>query len=617
MTGFTELDDMLNGMQNGEMIIVAARPSMGKAQPLDAKVLTRGGFRAMGEIAVGDEMASVDGEASVVTGVYPQGQRQVYRVTFADGRSTECCAEHLWKVSYRGWEGGGGARVVSTAKLMEMLTRRRYGNRLWVETYGGEFGGEDEKLPVDPWLLGVLLGDAKLSGSSLVVSSGSEELLERVGEVVGPGLRLVHGGDFDYRVVQVGGASRKGTQGVVLNPLMEALRALGLWERGAETKFIPANYLRASRGARLRLLAGLLDTDGWVEKFGAIRIGTASLRLADEIVELVRSLGGTGSHYPKATQFSYKGEKRAGLTSHVCNLQLPDPTELGLCGEKGKRLRARERARRLNVVSVVATRVAETQCISVSHPSRLYVTDGFVVTHNTAFAMNIVENVAGGEARLPVAVFSLEMSRQQLAQRTLCSLSGIDGHKVRKGMMSNDEYVKMAQVVASLSKVPIFVDDSSQLTILELRAKARRLKMQHDIKLIMIDYMQLMDNPGPDSRQQQISEISRGVKAVARELGVPVVCLSQLNRQAEGRDGHRPRMSDLRESGSIEQDADVIMLLHREDYYRMQEPDFQPDNIAEVIVAKQRNGPTGTARLTFDNRTTRFKNLEGGGGDPY
>jgi len=118
-----------------------------------------------------------------------------------------------------------------------------------------------------------------------------------------------------------------------------------------------------------------------------------------------------------------------------------------------------------------------------------------------------------------------------------------------------------------------------------------------------------MDNPGPESRQQQISEISRGVKSVARELNIPVICLSQLNRATEGRDGHRPRMSDLRESGSIEQDADVVMLLHREDYYRMSEPDFVPDNIAELIVAKQRNGPTGTVKLAFDNKSTRFRNL--------
>src|SRR5215207_1018610 len=226
----------------------------------------------------------------------------------------------------------------------------------------------------------------------------------------------------------------------------------------------------------------------------------------------------------------------------------------------------------------------------------------------TAFAMNLIEAISANHL-LPTAVFSLEMSKQQLAQRMLCSRANIDAHKLRKGMLSNDDYTKLAVTVGELAKAPIWVDDTPGLTPLDLRAKARRLKLQHDIKCVMIDYMQLMDNPGPESRQQQISEISRGIKAVARELEVPVIALSQLNRASEGRDGHRPRMSDLRESGSIEQDADVIMLLHREDYYRMSEPDFVPDNIAEVIIAKQRNGPTGTVKLTFMNKTTRFENL--------
>jgi replicative DNA helicase len=226
----------------------------------------------------------------------------------------------------------------------------------------------------------------------------------------------------------------------------------------------------------------------------------------------------------------------------------------------------------------------------------------------TALAMNMIEHIAA-DSVMPCAVFSLEMSKQQLAQRMLCSRGQIDAHKLRKGMLQAHEYAHLANVVGELAKAPIWVDDSPGLTPLELRAKCRRLKLQHDIKCVMIDYMQLMDNPGPENRQQQISEISRGIKAVSRELSIPVIALSQLNRASEGRDGHRPRMSDLRESGSIEQDADVIMLLHREDYYRMSEPDFQPDNIAEIIIAKQRNGPTGTVKLTFLNKTTRFENL--------
>lgn len=226
----------------------------------------------------------------------------------------------------------------------------------------------------------------------------------------------------------------------------------------------------------------------------------------------------------------------------------------------------------------------------------------------TALAMNIVENVAAKQ--VPVAVFSLEMSKQQLAQRMMCSRAGLDSQRVRKGMLRNEEYQKLAMMVTELAKFPIWVDDTPGLTIMDLRAKARRLALQKGIKLIMIDYMQLMEGTaGAESRQQQITEISRGIKGIARELNVPVICLSQLNRSSESRDGHRPRMSDLRESGSIEQDADVVMLLHREDYYRMSEPDFVPDNIAEVIIAKQRNGPTGTVKLTFDSKTTTFRNL--------
>jgi replicative DNA helicase len=226
----------------------------------------------------------------------------------------------------------------------------------------------------------------------------------------------------------------------------------------------------------------------------------------------------------------------------------------------------------------------------------------------TAFAMNLVEAIAS--KKVPCGVFSLEMSKQQLAQRLMGSRAGIEGQKIRKGTLRAEEYQKLALAVTELDQFPIWVDDTPGLTIMDLRAKARRMALQRGIRMIMIDYMQLMEGTaGVESRQQQITEISRGIKGIARELNIPVVCLSQLNRQSEGRDGHRPRMSDLRESGSIEQDADVILLLHREDYYKQTNPDFIPDNIAEVIVAKQRNGPTGTIKLTFDNSTTTFRNL--------
>ncbi len=227
----------------------------------------------------------------------------------------------------------------------------------------------------------------------------------------------------------------------------------------------------------------------------------------------------------------------------------------------------------------------------------------------TALALNIAEHIGVIEQQ-PVAIFSLEMSRQQLAERFLCANSKTDSQLVRKGMLTTEHYQKLVESCGKLSEAHIYIDDSAGITPLEVRAKARRLKARHDVRCILIDYMQLMSLGAGrvESRQQEITAISRYLKAMARELDVPVVVISQLNRAPEGREGHRPRMSDLRESGSIEQDADVVMLLHREDYYHRGEPDYQESNIAEVIIAKQRNGPTGAVQLTFLEKCTRFEN---------
>jgi replicative DNA helicase len=227
----------------------------------------------------------------------------------------------------------------------------------------------------------------------------------------------------------------------------------------------------------------------------------------------------------------------------------------------------------------------------------------------TSLALNIAEHV-GAVEKMPIAIFSLEMGNQQLAERFLCSMSKVDAQAVRKGILSTEQYEKLRVACEELYEAPIFIDDTSSLTPLELRAKCRRLKSMHDIRCVVVDYLQLMHlgTGRVESRQQEIATISRYIKALARELNIPVVVLSQLNRAAEGREGHKPRMSDLRESGSLEQDADVVMLLHREDYYHRGEQDYQEDNKAELIIAKQRNGPTGLVELTFREKFTRFEN---------
>ena len=230
----------------------------------------------------------------------------------------------------------------------------------------------------------------------------------------------------------------------------------------------------------------------------------------------------------------------------------------------------------------------------------------------TAIGLSMLANIGigeGGERGTPCAFFSLEMSNLQVAQRMLCSRGEVEMYRLRQGRLSEREITHLQLVMGHMRDCPIYVDDTPGMSVMELRAKARRLKMRHDIQVIFVDYLQLMfDKASKESRQQEISAISRGLKALARELRIPVVALAQLNRQVEGRTGNRPRMSDLRESGAIEQDADVVMLLHREEYYVQDKGAIPPEikGKAELIVEKQRNGPTGVVELVFQNQFMRF-----------
>ncbi len=223
----------------------------------------------------------------------------------------------------------------------------------------------------------------------------------------------------------------------------------------------------------------------------------------------------------------------------------------------------------------------------------------------SSLVLNIAEH-AGTKEKKPTLIFSMEMSAQQVAQNILCSTAKIDAHLLRTGKLDDNQFSNLSLAMGDLSESEIFIDDTPGLGLLELRAKARRLKLQHNIQMIIVDYLQLMEGRKAENRQQEISGISRGLKALARELEVPVIAVSQLNRSVETRDGHTPRMSDLRESGSIEQDADVVILLHREDYY---DPTKRPGEV-DLNIAKQRNGPTGKVKLTFRREILRFENYQ-------
>jgi replicative DNA helicase len=260
-----------------------------------------------------------------------------------------------------------------------------------------------------------------------------------------------------------------------------------------------------------------------------------------------------------------------------------------------------------NFITGVPTGFIELDEITTGfQPSELIIIAGRPSMGKTAFCLNIAQHAAM-QYKIPVAIFSLEMSKAQIVQRMLCSEARIDTHALRRGRMPEEDWPKLSMAAGRLSAAPIFIDDAAGISPLEIKAKARRLKARHNLGLIMIDYLQLIQTGLKiENRQQEISQISRSLKGLARELDVPVITVSQLSRAVEQRSVQRPRLSDLRESGAIEQDADVVAFLYREEYYK---PKSSKKGIAEVIISKQRNGPTGTLELAFLKECTRFENL--------
>ena len=242
------------------------------------------------------------------------------------------------------------------------------------------------------------------------------------------------------------------------------------------------------------------------------------------------------------------------------------------------------------------------------HDSDLVIIAARPAMGKSAFAINLGTNVALQSGK-GVVIFNLEMSKDQVGNRILCSEAMVDSNKIRTGLIEDDDWVKLASTLGRLSEAPIYIDDTAGISIMEIRAKCRKLKLEKDIGLIVIDYLQLIQGSGNKntSREQEISEISRSLKVLAKELNVPVIALSQLSRSVEKRDDKRPMLSDLRESGAIEQDADIVIFLYRDDYYN---PDSEKKNVAEVILAKHRGGSTGTVDLAWLPSYTKFANLD-------
>jgi replicative DNA helicase len=660
-TGFSDLDRLLNGLHPGQLIIVAGRPGLGKALALDTLLATPDGWTTMGDVAVGDQIMGADGRPTTVIATSEiMTDRECLEVEFSDGSTIVADASHLWATHDRkARKYGRPAEVRTTRQIADTLRTETSDQRLNHSVANPRpLDLPARELPVAPYTFGAWLGDGH-SAAARITSADPEVIwhIEADGYEVNPSGPLIYsfhlpaapdladrncvvcGKSFSPRHAAVktcgrscGGRSRfmsapmktpvcrdcgepsvamlKGNAGQrcqkcykTTGTVVGRLRTLGV----LDNKHIPVQYLRASEEQRRALLAGLLDTDGTVTGTGNCQYSSTSLRLANDVRELISSLGYRCTVSTKAV---------AGRTpeSSICyNLNFTTTDDVyrlqrkALLHKQRRRSTSEARTSSRYIVDVRPVASVPVKCVSIDNEDKLYLAGRTMVpTHNSTASMDFARNAAIRH-NCASAIFSLEMSKIEIVMRLLSAEARVPLHVLRSGQLSDDDWTKLARRMGEISEAPIFVDDTPSMNLMEIRAKARRLKQRHNLKLIVVDYLQLMSSPKKtESRQQEVAELSRGLKLLAKEVECPVIAVSQLNRGPEQRTDKRPQLSDLRESGSIEQDADVVILLHRDDYYDKESPRAGE---ADFIVAKHRNGPTDTVTVAAQLHLSRFVDM--------
>jgi replicative DNA helicase len=381
------------------------------------------------------------------------------------------------------------------------------------------------------------------------------------------------------------------------------LRGLGV----LGNKHIPTRYLRGSESQRRALLAGMLDTDGTVGGTGSVHFAVTSRRLAEDFRELVHSLG----YRCGWSQKRVRGRTPESSVAYTVTFTTSDDVfcleRKRIVHKERRPVRTTSRTRQRFITDVRPIASVPVRCVQVDNPDQMYLVGrSMIPTHNSTLALDLAR-AASVKAGLTAVIFSLEMGRNEITMRLLSAEARVPLHSMRTGQMGEDDWARLARRMSEVVDAPLFIDDSPNMSMMEIRAKCRRLKQRHDLRLVIIDYLQLMSSPKRvENRQQEVSDLSRSLKLLAKELDVPVVAVAQLNRGPEQRTDKRPLLSDLRESGSIEQDSDVVILLHREDAYERESPRAGE---ADFIVAKHRNGPTATVTVTFQGHYSRFSDM--------
>jgi replicative DNA helicase len=573
----------------------------------------------MGEVEVGTELIAADGTPTrVVAATEVMTGRPCFEVVFDDGTTVVADGDHQWLTHTRASRRAARearARGTVPRVLPEVRTTREIARTLRTETADRRLNHSvvntaaielpERDLPLPPYFLGAWLGDGA-SAAARVTSTDPEVLLniEAEGLVTKP----VGSTGMTYGVFlpEEDTAPAAGECGASHGSVQARLRTLGV----LGNKHIPQEYLRASADQRRALLAGLLDTDGTVNATGSVQFAVTNQRLANGFRELAHSLGyRTGMSTRRVDGRSEESSPRYTVTfgsrDEVFRLERKRRAHRERGADRGY---ARIGSRFVTEVRPVES--VPVRCVQVDHPDHLFLaTRSMVPTHNSTLALDFAR-AASIKHDMTAVFFSLEMGRNEIVMRLLSAEARVPLHTMRSGLMTDEDWTRLARRMGEVANAPLFIDDSPNMSMMEIRAKCRRLKQQHDLKLVIVDYLQLMSSPGRvESRQQEVSEMSRSLKLLAKELEVPVVALSQLNRGPEQRTDKRPQVSDLRESGSIEQDADMVILLYREDVHDKESPRAGE---ADIIVAKHRNGPTADVTVAFQGHYSRFVDMAPG-----
>jgi replicative DNA helicase len=620
-TGFADLDALTNGLHPGQLIVIAGRPAMGKALALETPLPTPFGWTTMGEVGVGDWLIGADGRPTQViaaTGVLLE--RPCYEVVFDDGSVIVADAQHQWLTETRASRrsprtmAGRAARAQDPFSFGELRTTQQIAETLHCPTADARTNHsvptalplelDEQQLPIPPYALGVWLGAGH--SASARYTSDDPEISWHI-EAEGLAVTPCRGRLYNLHLPsEIAGETVTGFGECVPCRLDHGfvgalLRRIGV----LNNKHIPSEYLRASEAQRRSLLAGLLDTGGTVSPTGGVQISLTDARLARDVHELVVSLGYRCGFTTKAV----KGHPESSSTAFITSFTPADnPFRLDR-----KRLsfktRAKQHTPRMSARFIVDVRPVASvpvRCVEVGNAHLYLAGHSMIPTHNSTLGLDIARSASIRHSQTSV-LFSLEMSKHEITMRLLSAEARIPLQTMRTGQMRDDDWVKLTRRLGEMASAPLYIDDSPNLTMMEIRAKSRRLKQRNELRLVIVDYLQLMSSHSKvENRQQEVSQISRSLKLLAKELEVPVIALSQLNRGSEQRTDKRPQLSDLRESGAIEQDADVVILLHREDMYERESPRAGE---ADLIVAKHRNGPTNTLVVAFQGHYSRFVDM--------